>query len=63
MPLCLLVGLSQRVHAPAAPDREIVELVRFKMAKITPLGFGRVGVWTRPTVRQKLAHLGLMFAL
>lgn len=50
-----------RVPAPPILDRELAGLLRFKAAKITPLGFQRVGVWGAQTRQQKAAHLGLLF--
>lgn len=50
-----------RVPAPAVLDQELAALLRFKAAKITPLGFRRVGVWGAQTRQQKAAHLGLLF--
>jgi len=51
----------QRIPAPRALDQEMAQLLRFKAAKITPLGFRRVGVWSAQTRQQKTAHLGLLF--
>lgn len=50
-----------RVPAPPILDQELASLLRFKAAKITPLGFRRVGVWGAQTRQQKAAHLGLLF--
>ncbi len=40
---------------------EMVNLVRFKTATLTTLGFQRNGVWGEETAAQKIEHLGLMF--
>lgn len=50
-----------RVPAPATLDQEMADLLRFKAARITPLGYRRVGVWGAQTRQQKAAHLGLLF--
>lgn len=49
------------VDAPAALDREMNELLRFKTATLTAFGFQRNGVWNGETASQKVEHLGLMF--
>lgn len=52
---------SAVVDAPAALDREMNELLRFKTATLTAFGFQRNGVWNGETASQKVEHLGLMF--
>ena len=52
---------SAVVDAPAALDREMNELLRFKTATLTAFGFQRNGVWNEETASQKVEHLGLMF--
>ena len=55
-----VVGLN-RLPASPALDQEMAALLRFKAADMTPFGFKRVGIWGEATVRQKAAHLGLVF--
>tara|TARA_R110002124_G_scaffold63350_19_gene173166 strand:+ start:3342 stop:4673 length:1332 start_codon:yes stop_codon:yes gene_type:complete len=52
---------SAVVDAPAALDREMHELLRFKTATLTAFGFQRNGVWNEETASQKVEHLSLMF--
>ena len=52
---------SAVVDAPAALDREMNELLRFKTATLTAFGFQRNGVWNEETASQKVEHLSLMF--
>lgn len=52
---------SAVVDAPAALDREMNDLLRFKTATLTAFGFQRNGVWNDETASQKVEHLGLMF--
>src|SRR3990167_1572243 len=47
--------------APLELDREMRELVCFKMAKITPMGFCRRGFWKPPTAHQILNYVGLLY--
>lgn len=49
------------VDAPPQLAGEMAELVRFKSATLTDIGFQRSGVWGEETVSQKIEHLGLMF--
>lgn len=49
------------VDAPPQLEREMAELVRFKTATLTVLGYQRHGVWGEETTAQKTEHLGLMF--
>ena len=51
------IGLA----APPELDRELRELVRFKMAKITPMGFCRRGFWKPPTAHQMVNYVGLLY--
>ncbi|MQX18177.1 hypothetical protein GHK62_26615 [Sinorhizobium terangae] len=39
----------------------MANLIRFKTATLTALGFQRNGVWGEETAAQKIEHLGLMF--
>lgn len=54
----LLAGV---VDAPPRLAMEMANLVRFKTATLTTLGFQRNGVWGEETAAQKIEHLGLMF--
>lgn len=54
----LLAGV---VDAPPRLAMEMANLVRFKTATLTTLGFQRNGVWGEETASQKIEHLGLMF--
>lgn len=49
------------VDAPPHLASEMAELVRFKSATLTDIGFQRSGVWGEETSSQKIEHLGLMF--
>ncbi|WP_238538997.1 hypothetical protein [Novosphingobium sp. AP12] len=49
---------------PDAPPQllaEMRELIRFKTATLTDVGFQRSGVWGGETTAQKIEHFGLMF--
>jgi hypothetical protein len=39
----------------------MADLVRFKTATLTAIGFRRSGVWNEETSAQKIEHFGLMF--
>lgn len=53
--------LSTAMDAPAELAREMADLVRFKTATLTAIGFQRSGVWgEEETSAQKIEHLGLM---
>src|SRR3546814_7904912 len=39
----------------------MTDLVRFKTATLTDIGFHRNGVWNEATAFQKIEHLGLLF--
>lgn len=39
----------------------MTNLIRFKMATLTDVGFNRNGVWNEVTAFQKIEHLGLFF--
>ncbi|PJR12752.1 hypothetical protein [Sinorhizobium meliloti] len=54
----LLAGV---VDAPPRLAMEMANLIRFKTATLTTLGFQRNGVWGDETASQKIEHLGLMF--
>lgn len=47
--------------APQVLAREMAELIRFKTATLTEIGFERSGVWNDQTALQKIEHLGLLF--
>ena len=49
------------IDAPQALSREMADLIRFKTATLTAVGFQRNGVWGEETTAQKIEHLGLMF--
>ncbi|KQN05046.1 hypothetical protein ASE85_07735 [Sphingobium sp. Leaf26] len=49
------------VDAPPHLVSELAELVRFKTATLTDIGFQRSGVWNEETTAQKIEHFGLMF--
>lgn len=53
--------LSGVVDAPPRLAMEMANLIRFKTATLTALGFQRNGVWGEETAAQKIEHLGLMF--
>jgi len=54
----LLAGV---VDAPPHLAMEMANLIRFKTATLTTLGFQRNGVWGEETASQKVEHLGLMY--
>ena len=49
------------VDAPPHLVSEMTELIRFKTATLTDIGFQRIGVWNEETTAQKIEHFGLMF--
>jgi hypothetical protein len=49
------------VDAPRGLAGEVEELIRFKTATLTAIGFQRLGVWGEETALQKIEHLGLLF--
>lgn len=53
--------LSGVIDAPAQLALEMANLMAFKTATLTAVGFKRNGVWSEETASQKLEHLGLMF--
>jgi hypothetical protein len=53
--------LSGVIDAPARLALEMANLMSFKNATLTAVGFKRNGVWGEETASQKLEHLGLMF--
>lgn len=53
--------LSGVVDAPPRLAMEMADLIRFKTATLTAVGFQRNGVWGEETASQKIEHLGLMF--
>jgi hypothetical protein len=53
--------VSFAADAPATLANEMRDLVRFKTATLTDIGFQRHGVWGEETSSQKIEHLGLMF--
>ncbi len=55
---------ADRVGVVDAPPRlvaELTELIRFKTATLTDIGYQRFGVWNEETTAQKVEHFGLMF--
>jgi integrase len=52
--------LSNKI-APPGLTAEITQLIRFKSATLTDIGFQRSGVWNEETTAMRLEHLGLMF--
>ncbi|NTC82089.1 hypothetical protein [Agrobacterium tumefaciens] len=53
--------LSGVIDAPTHLAHEMANLMSFKTATLTAVGFKRNGVWGEETASQKLEHLGLMF--
>ena len=53
--------LGSAIEAPPQLVSEMAQLVRFKSATLTDIGFQRSGVWNEETIHQKIEHLGLMF--
>ncbi len=53
--------LSGVIDAPTYLAYEMANLMSFKTATLTAVGFKRNGVWGEETASQKLEHLGLMF--
>jgi hypothetical protein len=49
-----------RLEAPARLQQEMQELVEFKSATLTKLGYRRTGTWCEETWSQRVEHLGLM---
>lgn len=47
--------------APQPLVKEMGNLIRFKTATLTQIGFKRSGVWGEETVSQKIEHFGLLF--
>lgn len=55
------VRASSPLDAPPALAREMTELLAFKTAPLTALGYQRNGIWGTETAAQKVEHLSLMF--
>ncbi|MDP3740423.1 MAG: hypothetical protein Q8R02_23755 [Hyphomonadaceae bacterium] len=53
--------LAHRLDAPASLQSEMDDLLNFKTATLTTIGYQRSGVWGAETASQKLEHLGLLF--
>ncbi len=53
--------LSGVIDAPPQLSSEMANLMAFKTATLTAVGFKRNGVWGEEPASQKLEHLGLMF--
>jgi len=53
--------LAAARDAPPGLAKEMADLVRFKTATLTAIGFRRSGVWNEETSAQKIEHFGLMF--
>lgn len=49
------------LDAPAELASEMKALLSFKTSTLTPLGYGRSGVWGSETAAQKVEHLSLLF--
>ncbi|MDP3495826.1 MAG: hypothetical protein Q8R82_22180, partial [Hyphomonadaceae bacterium] len=49
------------VHAPPALAAEMADLISFKTATLTALGYRRRGVWGEETAAQRMEHFGLLF--
>ena len=49
------------LDAPPTLAREMAELLTFKTAPLTALGYQRNGIWGSETAAQKVEHLSLMF--
>ena len=49
------------LKAPAMLREEVADLIKFKSATLTALGFERSGVWGEETAAQREEHLSLMF--
>lgn len=49
------------MNAPRRLADEMAELIRFKTATLTDIGYQRSGVWNDSTALQKVEHLGLLF--
>jgi hypothetical protein len=50
--------LAAARDAPPGLAKEMADLVRFKTATLTAIGFRRSGVWNEETSAQKIEHLG-----
>lgn len=53
--------IAATVDAPRELADEMADLIRFKTATLTDIGFQRNGVWNDSTAFQKIEHLGLLF--
>lgn len=53
--------LARRLDAPTVLQSEMEDLLNFKTATLTAIGYQRSGVWGAETASQKLEHLGLLF--
>lgn len=53
--------VSSAVDAPLRLWEEMADLLNFKTATLTAVGYQRVGVWGEETAAQKVEHCGLMF--
>jgi hypothetical protein len=53
--------LATAMDAPPGLAREMADLVGFKTATLTAIGFRRSGVWGEETSAQRIEHFGLMF--
>lgn len=52
---------KRTVLAPAHLAAELSDLIAFKSATLTPVGFERRGVWGAETIAQKIRHFSLLF--
>lgn len=53
--------VTQPLRAPAPLVEEVADLINFKSATLTALGYERSGVWGEETAAQREEHLSLMF--
>lgn len=53
--------LAAAMDAPQGLAKEMADLVKFKTATLTEIGFSRNGVWGEETSSQKIEHFGLLF--
>lgn len=53
--------VSAARNAPPGLAKEVAQLVQFKTATLTDVGYRRNGVWNDQTALQKIEHLSLLF--
>jgi hypothetical protein len=54
-------GSGGTIIAPPRLAREMIDLLAFKTATLSPAGYRRRGTWGAETASQKVEHFGLMF--